>query len=253
MADLTLFNATKNALDAIGGDEIAAITDTPDALQVAEICKDVYEELSTQTDFPHNYTYGALTTVNDADAPTHISLVANVEHVENIRYDITKAADTHTTYRTLEYKDPEAFLDMVLANRDGNTNIAETNGIGGNGIYLPLRDDKMPQYWTTFDDSYIVCDSYDVAEDVNGLSGDKVIAKIRTVTDFDSTDGTFVIPIPEYMQPLYKARVRAKTFAYIKQISSPQDEREANRQTVRSKHRGRTKVNHPPRTHPKGR
>jgi len=253
MAALTLLQAVQNALDAIGGDEVTGIADTPDAVQVAEICRDVYQELMSLNDWPHLYTYTSLTGIADADAPTYLTISDDVDRVEGLRYNVTETGDTDTTWSKVEWLEPECFLDMVLGRKTSNTNVIETNGVGGLGVTIPVYNDAFPSYWTTFDNTYLICDSYNAVEDPTGLDGAKCLAYTRSTTDFTTDDGSTVIPIPEYMQPLYLARVRAKAFVYLKQVASPQDEREANRQLIRSRRRGRARLNQTQSTYPKGR
>ena len=250
---LTLLEVVQNALHATSGDEVASITDTPDAIQVAQISKDVYEELMELTDWPHLYTYKYLTSLNDVDAPTYFALDTAFERISCIRYDITKAGDTDKSWRTLQWQEPEEFLELALQRRSGNADVTITAGVGGAGVEVMVRNDLAPTYWTTFDNVYVVCDSYDSVEDTNGLDGSKALVRAKSIPDFDDTDDLFVIPIPENLQAMYKARVREKTFAYQRQINSGADQREANRQLIRNTRRGRARITQSKSSHKKGR
>lgn len=242
MAAITLIDVVKSTLNAISGDEVSSVADTPDALQIASLCRDVFEELISITDWPHLFDHSNLTTVADANAPTYLTIDGSVARIDSLRYNTTKASDANETWKTLEWKDPEEFIDITFSRKSGDADVEVSTGLGGAGIKLYVHNDTDPTYWTTFDDSYIVLDAYDVTEDPSGAVGTKALAKVKTFPVFDETTDGFVIPLPEYMHALYKARVRVKAFETIKQIPSRQDDREATRQLIRSRRHGRARL-----------
>lgn len=200
--------------------QVNSISDTEEALQVASIIEDKYYSMLETMDWPVDSNYLPLVASNVNAGPTTLSIPAEVDKIDHLRYDGV----------SLDYIDPELFLQKALdpANAD---NADMTLVQFGPDIQGYVLKNKNPEYFTTFDDKLIVCDSYD-AETEDKLVTSKSLASVfkhQVITIDDSTP----IPITKKMEPYFLAEVKAACFKKIKQQVSDEDERDRRIQRSR--------------------
>lgn len=121
----------------------------------------VYEQIVTEYDLPAT---GIQFQLFDADVPqtTSMKLPPNVQSVSDLRYDVREDVDGLPNYKSITYQDPETFVSKQL-NLTEETNAEEITL--PSGTVIKVRNDKGPQYWTTFDQKTIYFDSYDSSVD----------------------------------------------------------------------------------------
>lgn len=200
--------------------QVNSISDTEEALQVASIIEDKYYSMLETMDWPVDSNYLPLVASNVNAGPTTLSIPAEVDKIDHLRYDGV----------SLDYIDPELFLQRALdpANADNEDMILVQFGPDIQGYVLK---NKNPEYFTTFDDKLIVCDSYD-ADTEDKLVTSKSLASVfkhQVITIDDSTP----IPITKKMEPYFLAEVKAACFKKIKQQVSDEDERDRRIQRSR--------------------
>lgn len=200
--------------------QVNSISDTEEALQVASIIEDKYYSMLETMDWPVDSNYLPLVASMVNAGPTTLSIPAEVDKIDHLRYDGV----------SLDYIDPELFLQKALdpANAD---NADMTLVQFGPDIQGYVLKNKNPEYFTTFDDKLIVCDSYD-AETEDKLVTSKSLASVfkhQVITIDDSTP----IPITKKMEPYFLAEVKAACFKKIKQQVSDEDERDRRIQRSR--------------------
>ena len=97
---------------------------------------------------------------------------------------------------------------------------------------LRIRLDKMPDYWTMFDDYYIVMDSLDQTYD-STLQASKVRAMATVTPVFDDTDDSYVPDLDANYFPLLLNESKSVAFSLLKGGSDPKIEQAARRQRTR--------------------
>jgi len=92
---------------------------------------------------------------------------------------------------------------------------------------LYIRNDKNPRYYTSFDDQYIICDSYDASVDTT-LQTNKTRCWGTVTPTFSLTDD-FVPDIDEVLFPYLLAEAKSACFSLFKAGSDPKVEQAARR------------------------
>ena len=217
MKQYTLLEIHKSVLNAMDSDPITTINETDESEQLSSLIKDEYFRLATDKDWKHLRVFGQLAAVADANYPNYLKIPDDVESLEMIKYNIKEDAADNDDFQELEYvEDPAEFLARAHSLNSTDTDVSEITDYGG-GTYL-IRTDKVPSYYTTFDDEYIVFNSHLATLDAT-LPANKsayVAYKTPTYTEADAT----VLDMPGRMFPAFIERIKAIAFADLKQVDS---------------------------------
>lgn len=210
----TLLELTQSILNDMDSEAVNSIFDTEEAVQIASVIRDTYFNIIAAKDNPEHDELLKLTALSDSSKPTLFEYPTNVRDIRLFEYN----------GREVYWKDPLTFLDQLPTSGQDNT-LDFTHPI--NGVTLTVRDDKNPRYYTSFDNQYIVCDSYDSSVD-NTLQESKSRCwgtKFPTFTMSDS----FVPDLNETMFPYLLAESKSVCFSVFKSGSDPKIEQAARR------------------------
>lgn len=164
MAKLTVLEMVQSILNDMDSDTVNSIDDTVESQQITSILKDCYNEMISNRNWPHLRKLCNLESVNDLDKPTHLKLPPGTKELVFFRYDKHRDYNANKLiYEDVRFKEPDAFLRMVSGRNTENANVEVVTDFSGTKILV--YQNQPPMYWTTFDDEYIVCDSYDAAVD----------------------------------------------------------------------------------------
>lgn len=204
---MTLLDMTQNILSALDSDPVNSITDTIEAVQVAEIIRESYFYITSKKDWPFAKQLFQLEGLADTDNPTKMKMPDTVSKVFWIQYN----------KKDVEYLDPFEFQSTING-REEQTGVIDANGYGIN------RD---PLFWTTFDDKYVLFDSRDsTADDTLHASKTKVYGvRAESWTHVDE----FVPNIPDKFFPTLLAEAKAQAFVNLKQQSNVREELKAKK------------------------
>jgi hypothetical protein len=237
----TVLEMTQKILSSMDSDEVNSINDTVEALQVAEIIEEVYENMIVEIDLPTHNILTKLTALADTDTPTHMRIPDDIGVIKWIKYDKQTDTDTDIQLKEITYLEPDEFHFFVARRNESNTNIQQVTDFGGTDLLI--QNDKAPTYWTSFDDEYVVFDSFDsdleatVQQSKTSVWGTKL--KTFTLTD------TFTPDLPDKFFPLLQAEAKAQAFAELKQVSNNKAERTSRKQRVKlQKDKQRTGADH---------
>ena len=160
----TLLEIVQEILIAADSDNVNSISDTDESNDVASIVRDVFFDLVARQSIPEHRELIKVTALGDTTRPNYLKLPDNVKRLCKLDYNIsTDANDFH--YRELQWRDPEEFIKMTsMSFDDSDTTKQVVLDINGS-TRLFIRNDKMPHYFTSFDDLHIVCDSFDSGEE----------------------------------------------------------------------------------------
>lgn len=242
---LTKLQVVQSVLNAMDSDYVTATNETEEAAQVAQIAEECFYEFLSRMDWPHTVDIRQLEASGSGtptDTPTTLRIPDKMTNIENVQYDVTVTGDTNTTIRTLTYQTPEQFLRNSQQLKSSESNVVSKNHIS-TGIALLFRNDKMPEYWTSFDDEYVVFDSY-LASEETYVVYTKSIVKGTLLPDWASTDGAYP-DIPAQFFPAYLSLVKSRCFVLLKQMPSMYDERDSRAGIARLKRLG-SKTNDDP-------
>ncbi|MHA2069476.1 MAG: hypothetical protein ACXABY_34370, partial [Candidatus Thorarchaeota archaeon] len=97
------------------------------------------------------------------------------------------------------------------------------------GTKLRIKNNSQPTYYTSFDDDYIVMDSYDSSID-NTLQASKSRAFVVKVPVFNEVDDTYVPELDDNLFPLFYNEAKSVCFSLLKGGPDPKIDQAARRQ-----------------------
>lgn len=215
MAKKTLLQMVQKILSDMDSDEVNSISDTVEAMQVAEIVRFSYEELIATLKIPERMSLIPLESLADVNRPNYLKIPDSVKGFQWIRYN----------GKTVQYLNPESFIDLVLDRSEG-TLVEDFQNVS-----YYVKNDEDPQYWTSFDDEYVVFDAFN--QDVEStLQESKSIAYAEMGSNFELSDD-YVPDLDDNLFPLLINEAKAVCFVDLKQVSNSKAEQNARRQLVR--------------------
>lgn len=229
----TLLEIVQGILSDMSSDSVNDISDTVESLRVADVVKDTYYYLIGERDRPWLKT---LTKLESAVSPTltKMKIPENIAEVLTVKYNIHTSSDTDANFKTITYCTTDDFLDKTL-NRDQSA--ADTDLItdtGYDNVPFLIKNDQRPSYWTSFDDEYIIFDSYDSTVD-SVLQASKTIIHAIRIPEW-TLSNTFVPDLPSHMFPQLIAEAKAAAFILLKQVANPVAERRNRKLKTRNQH-----------------
>lgn len=210
---MTLLEMVQNILNAMDSDEVNSIGDTVESLQVAEVVRETYSYITTNTDIPGRAGLILLDASVDLARPNVMKVPAVAEKVEWIRYNNEK----------IEYVEPEVFVQRLVNRLPSNDNIMTVDG-------LVIKTDRDPQFYTSFDDNEVFFDSYDVSTDAT-LQQSKTICWGQRSPAFLMSD-TFVPTLPLDMFPRLLSEAKSTCFINYKQVANSNEVARSRQQKV---------------------
>jgi hypothetical protein len=125
---------------------------------------------------------------------------------------------------------PKDFTDMVNLRNPEEDNVV-TMLYGPDDISLRIYNDRAPKYWTTYDDEYVIFDSWDSDEETT-IVANKTQVFVTKEKSFDLSDDA-VIDLPSNLVQYLLAMAEAK-YKADNQIIDPKVEQAERRQRLRS-------------------
>lgn len=226
MAKKTLLQITQDILNDLDSDEVNSINDTTESTQVAQIVRSCYEELCSNRNWPHQKKVSQLDAVGSTSKPNYLKIPDAVKELVQFKYNVLKTGETKVQYREVEYLYPDEFLEKIYQRNSDLTTITQIQDYSG--VVLLIQNDKAPEYWTSFDDEYVVCDSWDNAID-DTLKQNKTQAIIYEELTWTHTDD-FIPDLPSEAFSLLVEEAKSTAFLALKQMANQKAEQKAGRQ-----------------------
>jgi hypothetical protein len=249
-AKRTLLDMVQGILSTMDADEVNSITDTAESLQVANILHDTFYDLAAESIIPEHKEIVQLVASGTTARPTHMTLPSGVDNVEWIKYNYETTANSNLNYITMQWKDPFDFIEFVNSRDESATTVDKiTHPDGG---FLLIRNDKMPEFFTTFDDETIIFDSYDSAEETT-LTAARTLALGRSFPTFTLSDA-FTPDIDDHLFPVLYNEAKSQCFIELKQFTNQKAEQRARKlKAMTRRHRSKVDVSNAPQTPDYGR
>lgn len=223
---MTLIELTQDILNDLDSDEVNHIDDTIEAQQVAQIIKTCYYEMLGHRNWPHMRKLIQLDASGSLARPNYLILPENLQEMSYFKYDKSKIDDVDMNMQDVQFKEADDFL-RYLAGRKSSADNIETI-IDPSGTKLLIFNDQAPSYWTSFDDTYIVTDSYDKAVD-DTLKKSKTQAQAYLIPIWNRMDN-FVPDLPAEAFPALLEEAKSTAFITLKQMANQKAEQKAKRQ-----------------------
>lgn len=226
MPNMTLLEIVQDILNEMDSDSVNSISDTAESMQVAGIVKNTYYNMISNRNWPHLQKFIQLEALGDTSHPNYLKIPDNVQEVKWLKYDKKKSTDTRRLFEEVEYIYPDEFVAYTNTRNTDNANVVEISDFGGGDILI--RNDTAPAYYTSFDDEYLVFDSYD--SDVEStMQASKSNALVIYQPTWTATD-VFIpdLPTDAFMELVEEAKSTA--FLTLKQMANEKSEQKAVRQ-----------------------
>lgn len=223
---MTLLKLVQKLLSDINSEPINSLEeDEVEALQIASIVEDCYYEIINTNDKTHLGTLFKLE-AGSSSLPTYLQLPENIKKVEWLKYNVKKSEDKADDFKEVHYRDPSEFCFML----DMRTSVKDTVDVitTPEGVTLNIMNNCHPSFFTSFNDSVVVFDSYDSSIEV-ALIADKTKGYGYREPEFIIADD-FVPELPAEMFPLLLAKARSIVFNDIAQAPNAKAE-QRERQT----------------------
>lgn len=218
-------------LNAMDSDEVNSITDTVEAMDIANTIKSCYYDMATDLDLPeHNRVY-ELNASGDNAKPVLMTLPTNALNLKWLKYDVQISGDTVSDYQYLDRLDLETFMLRQEALREYTSDVDEMI-FTSNSESFPYMywTDRHPKYYTTYDDHTLLFDAHDSSLDTT-LQKSKTMAFGNVYPVFTIDDDFYPELDPSQFSLLInKAKVRC--FAEKKQAANPEAMAEMRRQRI---------------------
>jgi len=225
MPTYTLLQIVQKILNDMDAEEVNAIGDTSESTQVANIVEDTYYNMISNRLIPEHKELIQLTSLSSASRPTHFQYPTNVTAITGVWYD--KSSDSSLEYKPVEWVEPEVFFRRTDGRSSDYTTVTDVNG----ATSLRIGNAKHPDFYTSFDDEYIVMDSHLSSLD-SILLASKTRA-IRTKIPTFSISDSFTPDIDENYFPLLISESKSVAMSLLKGGTDPKIEQAARRQRSR--------------------
>lgn len=222
----TLLQLVQGILNDADSDNVNSIDDTVEALQAVEIIRNTYFLMMANRDWPHTRKLIQLDSAADIDKPNYLKLPERLKRLDLFKYEKQKDGDTRKILEKVTYMHPDEFLDHISQRNSDNANVELIEDFSG--ARLLIFNNYAPQYFTSFDDEYLVTDSYDSAVDAT-LQQDKTQAVAYIVPMWNSEDD-FVPDLPIEAFPALEEEAKSTFFVTIKQVVNQKAEQNSVRQ-----------------------
>lgn len=220
MASMTLLEMTQDILSDMNSDSVNSINDTTESLQVAQIIQSTYFNIIDGKHWPWLKELFQLTGLGLTAKPTHVQIPSNIIEVEWVKYNTRKSTDTRDYYTTIKYKTPEEFVDYLALRNSADSDITVVTDYSSTP--LNIYTNKAPEYWTSFDDNYIVFDSY-LSDVDTTLQTSKTQCYGRRYPTFTMSD-TFTADLPVQMFSYFLNESKSTCFLRLKQVGDQKSE-----------------------------
>lgn len=226
MAKQTLLEITQDILSDMSGDAVNSIDDTEESSQVAQIVKSTYNSIISNRNWPHTKRLIQLTPYTDSTKPTHMILPDNVKEFITISYNKQKPGTTRLLYEPVRWKEPDAFLRFSNLENNDDTFIEVITD--PTGIQLLIRNNKQPDFYTSFDDTTVVFDSYD--SDIDSTLQASKTQALGYITPVFSMSDDYIPDLPEEAFMALVNEAKSVAMLRLKQTQDIKAEQESTRQ-----------------------
>jgi hypothetical protein len=221
---MTLLEMVQDILNDLDADEVNGLDDTIEAQQVAQIIKTCYYEILGNRNWPHTRKLIQLESSGSLSKPNYLKLPDNLKELVTISYNT--GTDSEPRFVELKYKEPDAFLRYISSRTNSTGNLSIVTDFSG--TKLNIINNTHPQYWTSFDDTYLVTDSYDSTVNDTLLSSKSQCLAYLVPVWVRTNEAIPDLPVDAFPALLEEAKSTA--FLAVKQMANQKAEQKAGRQ-----------------------
>jgi len=221
-----LLEIVQEILSDMDSDEVNSIDDTVESEQVATIVKSTYFSMMTTRNWPHTRKKIDLVAAESASRPTHLKVGDSVKEICFIKYNKAKLGETRRKYEDVKYLEPDQFIHKTNQENSDESTVDIIEDLSG--VELLIRNDRAPTYYTSFDDEYVVFDSYD--SQIGATLVTTSVQSLAYVIPSWTDDDAFIPDLPELAFPALIEEAKAKASYKLAKAVDEKAEQEAGRQ-----------------------
>lgn len=226
---LTLLEMVQDILNDMDSDVVNTLfglATTIEGLQVAQILKTTYFEMMANRNWPHLRRTITLENSLETIKPTHLKLPVNIKQLEFFNYNKRMPDDLKERYSSLQFREPRDFIEETNRRNTLEDNIEQVIDFGG--IKFLIRNDKQPAFYTSFDDEYLVCDSFDntIEQTLQGSQSQCLVYEEPVWVFADEA----IPDLPAEAFPALLAEAKSTAFIALKQQGNDKAEQQSRRQ-----------------------
>lgn len=218
----TLLELVQSILSDMDSEAVNSINDSVEAQQIASVIEDVYYNIVAARNIPEHQQLLKMTSLSSSVRPTHFQYPTNTREIVSLAYNID--TQSKVNYQEIQFVEPMDFLSRMPYNL--STGVLVVPDVNSN-ISLTIFTDRMPTYYTSFDDLHIVMNAYDSSIDTT-LQESKTRAYGTVYPTFTIAD-EFVPDLDDTMLPYLLAEAKSTCFSLFKSGSDPKLEQAARR------------------------
>lgn len=222
----TLLEVVQDVLNDLDADFVNSINETVESQQVAQIAKSCFNEMISNRNWPHLNQLGQLEASGTLSKPTHMQIPSEVKELKWIKYDKRKAGVTKLDYKDIGYLYPDEFLMMTNNRNSDASNVQTVTDFSGTPVII--YKDRAPQYWTSFDDEWVVFDAYDNTVDDTLKKAKTQVFFVKEPVWVGTDDA--IPDLPSEAFAAYVEEVKSAAFLALKQMPNQKAEIKAARQ-----------------------
>lgn len=228
---LTVLDMVQDIMYDMHDDNVNSVNDTANSIRVAQIIKSTYDKLIGREDWPFLGRLIQLSGLGDTDHPIRIKIADSTRRIEWIKYDKQVSVDDPVRANNVDYMKPKEFIDLVQSRDSTASNIQVVIEVVSS-VPLNIRNDTAPTFWTSFDDEFILFDSFDSGVEstiqTSKLSSFGIVEPAWNTGDLD----VFIPVLPAHMFPILLGEAKVQCFNKIKQTIDQLEMRDAKRAEV---------------------
>jgi hypothetical protein len=218
----TLLEMVQSILNDMDSEAVNSINDSVEAQQIASVVEDVYYNIVSARNIPESQQLIKLTSLSSSIRPTHFQYPENTREIVSLSYNVDTQG--RVSFQEVHFVEPSIFLSRMPYNLSaGVTVVPDVNA----NTSLTVFNDRMPTYYTSFDDLHIVMNAYNATVDTT-LQESKTRAYGTVYPTFTIADG-FVPDLDDTMLPYLLAEAKSTCFSLFKSGSDPKIEQAARR------------------------
>lgn len=208
---MTLLEIVQDVLNDMDSDEVNGIADTVEATQIANICRSVYYDVITTVDLPEHTELMTVSGLSNSARPNFMD-ANSVTEIKELRYNVSETSG-QLDYKLIDYLPPDEFIQRIVKRDTSSSNVIIVTDPTSD-ISLPIENDKMPDFYTSFDDRYLCFDSYKSTVDTTLQTSKTMVLGIKIPT-FTLTDSA-VPDMDDTIFPYYLAEVKSRSLSLLK-------------------------------------
>jgi hypothetical protein len=234
----TLLEIVQDILTIMESEPVNTLSDSIEAEDVASVVESTYYDTLVFHEVPDHKGLIKLVPLSDNEWPTHFIYPSNVNRLEKVWYDTSD--DQTKEYSEVTWCDPLDFLRQADKRSSGYQNVIDKT----DGTNLRIGNENQPTRYTSFDNDYIVMDSFLKTED-DSLQQSKVRAWGNKYPDFNRFSDVYYPDLPDILYPYFIAESKSRSLDIFKGGTTQKTEQAARRGSAFARNKMKTEQPNP--------